>query len=154
MMFRRSSLARNDAGAVTIELALMAPLLGAMLIGLVDLSTAYSNKLRLEQVAQRAIERVQQGGFTTSKETVLEAEAEAEAGTGSDADLTFWLECNGVRMTDANAYTNGCTTGQAYARYVQLDITQPYTPIITARFGASNSDGTILVRGIAGLRIQ
>ena len=155
MMKRLSSLRRDTAGAVTVELALMAPILGAMLVGLVDLSTAYSDKLRLEQVAQRTIEKVQQRGFTTSQETGLEDEAEAEAGTGSAADLTYWLECTDSdgNMTTA-VYTDGCPSGQGYARYVQLDITKDITPIITARFGGSNANGTITVRGIAGIRIQ
>lgn len=154
MMTRLSTLARDAAGTVTIELALLAPILATMLIGLVDLSTTYSDKLRLEQVANRIIEKVQQGSFTTGMETTLETEAEAAAGTGSDADLTYWLECDGVKMTGASAYTNGCSDGQAYARYVQLDIQKTITPVILARFSGSNADGTITVHGIAGIRIQ
>ena len=151
MMGRLSLLKCDAAGTVTIELALIAPLLAAMLIGLVDLSTAYSDKLRLEQVAQRTIEKVQQKGFTVDMKAALETEAEAEAGAGADADLTFWLECNGAKVTD---YDGGCSSGQPYARYVQLDIQKDVTPVIIAKFAGSNSDGTITVHGIAGIRIQ
>ena len=48
MMRRVSSLLRDGAGNVTIELALLAPILATMFIGLVDLSNAFSDKLRLE----------------------------------------------------------------------------------------------------------
>jgi Flp pilus assembly protein TadG len=154
MTTRILALARDVAGSATIELALTAPILGALLIGMVDLSMAFSNKLRLEQVAQQAIERVQQNGFTTGQEATLEAEAQAAAGTGSNADLTFWLECNGVRQA-STAYTTGCTTpGDTYGRFVELVIVKTHTPIIAARFSQSNSDGTITVRGKAGIRIQ
>ena len=154
MMVRLPSLARDRGGAVTIELALITPVLAAMLLGLVDLSGAYSHKLRLEQVAQRIVEKVQVGTFTTGMETTLEAEAVTAAGSGSSAELTWWLECDGVRMTGSSAYTNGCANGQAYARYVQMDVQKPYTPYITARFAGSNTDGTFTVHGIAGIRIQ
>ena len=155
MMARLFSLARNVAGTATIELALIAPILGALLVGMVDLSTAFSHKLRLEQVAQRAIERVQQNGFTTGQQATLETEAQAAAWTGSTATLTFWLECDGVRQTDASAYTNGCPdSGDVYGRFVQMEVVKTHTPIIAARFSQSNANGTITVRGTAGIRIQ
>ena len=150
----RTSFARSDTGSVTIELALLAPLLAAMLVGLIDVSTAYSNKLRLEQVANRTIEKVQQKGFITAMEADLETEAETEAGTGANADLTYWLECDGVKMTGTSGYTNGCADGEENARYVQVRILKDYTPMIMARFASSNTDGTITVSGTAGIRIQ
>ena len=155
MIGRRLHLVRDTDGSVTIELALIAPILGMMLIGLVDLSTAFSNKLRLEQIAQRTIERVQQNGFTADQKLALETEAQTAAGTGSTATLTFWLECNGVRQTDASAYTAGCSNAtDVFGRFVQLAIVKSHAPIIAARFMQSNTDGTITVRGTAGIRIQ
>lgn len=154
MMPRLSHLARERAGSVTVELALLAPILATMLIGLIDISTAYSSKLRVEQVAQRTIEKVMQNGFVTSQETTLEAEAETAAGVGADADVTFWLECNAVVQTGASAYSNGCPEGAQYGRYVQVDIERDYTPLILHTFTSSNADGTLTVRGTAGIRIQ
>lgn len=154
MMRRIASMARDARGAVAVELGLAAPILAVMLIGLVDMSTAYSNKLRLEQIAQRVIEKVQAAGFETSESDDLEAEAEAAAVAagfiGASAEVTFWLECNGAR---AATYTEVCTTGPT-ARYVQLDIEHSFEPVIAARFGNSNADGTMTARGIAGIRIQ
>ena len=152
MKNRLFSLARDSGGTATIELALAAPILAGMLVSMIDLSTAYSNKLRLEQVAQRTVEKVQQNNFKTSQEAALESEAEAEAGAGSDADLTFWLECNGVRQTGASAYTNGCPDGAMYARYIQVDVQRTYAPLILSYF--AGSDGNFTVHGVAGIRIQ
>ena len=146
MIKRFSSLLRNGAGNVTIELALLAPILAAMLIGLVDLSNAFSDKLRLEQIAQRTIEKVMQNSFKVADVADLETEAEASAGTGSDATVTYWLECNAVKMTGTSAYTSGCADGEQYARYVQLEITKSYPAMI-----ASTS---WTLTGKAGIRIQ
>ncbi len=157
-MARFPSLRSEDRGTVTIELALIAPILATLLVGLVDIGTAFSNKLRLEQIANRAIERVQQDGFSTALdptgltlEAKIETEAAAAAGTGATADLTYWLECNGTRV---GTYTAGCTSGVAAARYVQVEVVKSHTPIIPAKFAGSNANGTITVRGIAGLRTQ
>ncbi len=155
MMNRGSSLWRESAGNVTIELALLAPILAAMLIGLIDLSTAYSDKLRLEQVAQRTIEKVMQNSFLTSQVATLETEAEAAAGAGSNATVTYWLECNAVVQTPmATAYTVGCPEGQQYGRYVQIEIDKDYTPLILSSWGGANMNGNITLTGVAGIRIQ
>lgn len=147
------SIGSEDRGTVTIELALIAPILATLLVGLVDISLAFSNKLRLEQIANRAVERVQQVGFDTATTTkiILEAEAIIAAGAGSTANLTFWRECEGVRQT---SYTGNCSSGQATARYVQMEVVKTHTPIITAKFSGSNTNGTITVRGVSGLRVQ
>ncbi len=155
MMIRHLKLARDSAGTATIELAMLAPILAAMLIGLIDIGTSYSDKLRLEQIANRTIEKIQATTFTTSMKDDLETEAETVAGTGAVATLTYWLECNGTKMTGTTAYTAGCADGEAYARYVQLAIQKNYRPLIMGRFFRTvNSDGTITVHGAAGIRIQ
>ena len=124
------------------------------MIGLAT-STTYSDKLRLEQVAQRTIEKVQSSSFTPSMEAALETEAEAAAGTGSDADVTFWLECTAANGTTSTvAWTASCGSGEGYARYVNLDIQKDITPVVLAKFAKSNSNGTITVHGIAGIRVQ
>ena len=149
------SLLRHDRGAVTIELAIAAPILATMLIGLVDISTGYSAKLRAEQIAQRTIEKVQAIGFDASDETELEDEAEAAATAGglagATADITYWLECDG---TPAGNFAATCAEGAVYAKYVQLEIQYTFAPIIAHRFNSSNSDGTLTVQGVAGIRIQ
>lgn len=150
MMKNFTSLARNSRGSITVELALAAPLLATLLIGLIDISTLYSDKLRLEQVAQRMVEKVQQTGFKTSDETSLESEAATAAGTGAVADVTYWLECNGVKQT--GAYTDTCSGNQTLARYMQIDITKSHSPIILANFAGSATNGSYTLHGKAGLR--
>ena len=61
--------AGDSRGSVTVELALLAPILATMIIGVIDISIAYGQKLELEQGAQRAIEKVMQ---TTGNTTVAD----------------------------------------------------------------------------------
>ena len=149
MMKRLSSLLRESAGTVTIELAMMAPILAAMLIGLLDLGNAYSKKLRLEQVAQRTIEKVMQNSFKVADAPTLKTEAETDAGAGATATVTYWLECDGVPETGSTAavaFASECADGEQYSRHVQVSITKPHTALIMSR--------TWNLVGVAGIRIQ
>ena len=78
-MMSITRLAQDDRGASIIELALVAPILASLLIGMVDLSRAYSHKLLLEQAAQRSIEKVQQYQASSSTPDLLIAETVAAA---------------------------------------------------------------------------
>ena len=79
-MKRLFKLLRVDTrGGAVVELALAAPFLGALVVGMTDLSRAYAMKLRLAQAAQRAIESVQVNGKNTNDYTGLSAEATAAA---------------------------------------------------------------------------
>lgn len=146
-------LAGCEQGAAVIEMALVAPLLAAMLIGMVDLSRAYSAKLQLEQAAQRTIERVmQQRNVPSDYSTILVPEAAAAAGVEASAvTVDNWLECDGARQSSS---ITSCNSGQTYARYVTVDITKTYTPMFSTRFAGANTDGTYTLRGRAGVRVQ
>ncbi len=153
------SLARDESGASIIEMAMVMPVLGSLLIGMVDISRAYSAKLQLEQAAYRAIEKVQQYNTTASTYDTLKAEAATAAQaagfsnvTASDVTIDFWLECNGTRAAD---YNTGCAPSETYARWVTVDITGTFTPMFSSRrFLGANSDGSFTLHGKAGLRTQ
>jgi Flp pilus assembly protein TadG len=152
-MIRFARLVRDDRGASIIELALVAPVLASLLIGMVDLSRAYSHKLQLEQAAQRAIEKVQQYQTTSSTYGTLQAEAATAAGVpASSVTIDFWLECNGVR---ASNYNSNCPNGDVYARWINVDVTGTFTPLFrSAYYPRANPDGTFTLHGIAGMRTQ
>ena len=152
-MNRFVRLARDDRGASIVELALVVPIMGSLLIGMVDLSRAYSHKLKLEQAAQRAIEKVQQYQATSSTYGTLQADAAAAAGVPTtDVAIDYWLECNGTRATN---YDSVCTTGQTYARWVQVDVTGTFTPLFPSkRYPGANTNGSFTLHGISGMRTQ
>jgi hypothetical protein len=118
---------------------------------MVDMSRAYSDRLLLEQVAQRTIERVQQTGFDPLSKTALETEAKQAAGAGSTATVSWVLECNG----SAQGWSTTCSDGQTYARYVTVVVTSPFTPMFGAKyFPGADAQGVITLSGEAGVRIQ
>jgi Flp pilus assembly pilin Flp len=153
------SIARDERGASIIEMAMVTPLLGSLLIGMVDISRAYSAKLQLEQSAYRAIEKVQ--GYQTSESTYSTLKTEAASAaraagftTVADTDvvLDFWLECNGARQS---LYDADCPTGQTRARWVTVDVPATFTPMFSSRsWPGANANGTFTLHGKAGLRTQ
>lgn len=156
-MFR--SLLRCEGGASVVEMGLAAPILATMLMGMMDVSRAYSSKLQLEQAAQRTIEKVEQQRSVSTDYSTLATEAAAAAGVpATQVKVDFWLECNGVRQGDGtagNGFNGQCTDASAnIARYVSVAITSYFTPMFPAKFPGSNADGTYTFVGKAGVRVQ
>lgn len=152
-------LGRDERGASIIELALLMPIMGTLIIGVVDISRAYSQKLLLEQSAYRAIEKVQQYQATESTYDTLKNEVVSAANNAGFSDVTstsvtvdYWLECSGVRQTN---YDSTCSTLPVTARFITVDVTHKFTPMFASRrWPGSNSDGTYTLHGRAGLRTQ
>ncbi len=145
----------NERGNSLIEMALVTPVLATLLVGTVDLSRSYSTKLQVEQAAQHTIELIQVSDYKTTNNSTYETEAETAAGTGSDATIASWLECNadGVHL-DYDTGTCANAT-DPYARYVQVTVSQSFTPLFGTRFfPGANSNGTVTVRATAGVRTQ
>lgn len=154
MIRRIRALLRDQRGNSFIEMALVAPLLASLLIGMVDISRAVSAKVTVEQAAQRALERVQATDFKIAELGELEADAEDAAGTGSQATADAWLECN-HDGTHLDYETGDCGTGVTYARYVSMSVTDSFTPMFGTRFfPGANADGTVTVDGQAVVRTQ
>ena len=159
MIQKLRKLSADDRGTALIEMALATPLLAAVLMGMVDLSRAYSERLQLEQATHRAIERTfnQQMQSTSYNSLKAEAVSAAQAAgysnvTASDVTIDFWLECNGVRQAD---YDTSCPDGQLIARYINVAIQKKFVPYFgTQYFPGANSDGTFTLRADAGIRTQ
>jgi Flp pilus assembly protein TadG len=170
------ALRRSERGAAVIELAMIAPILGLMIIGIVDMSNAFSKKLALEQGAQRAIERIMQ---TTADDTVtatLKDEVCKQVDgidasnnckntpiTSSNVTVTYRLECTDAggtittqTNTDADTVdTYTCAGGTvSEARYIEVLVTDTYTPLFPIHFSFINGDGTYHLSATAGMRTQ
>jgi Flp pilus assembly protein TadG len=152
-------LSSDERGAAIIEMALLLPVLATVVIGVADISRAYSQKLILEQAAYRGIEKVQQYYATESTYDTLKNEVVTAAHNAGFTDVTansvtidFWLECNGARQT---TYDMECPGGQTQARWITIDVTHNFTPMFaSSRWPGSNSDGSYTLHGRAGLRTQ
>lgn len=159
MMRFRKSLLRDERGASLIEMGLLLPVMSTVVIGVADISRAYSQKLILEQAAYRAIEKVQQYQSTESTYNTLQNEvvtAATAAGftdvTTSNVTIDYWLECNGVRQTN---YDSVCSSGQTYARWISVDVTHSFMPMFAStRWPGANADRSYTLHGRAALRTQ
>lgn len=157
------TLRADQRGASAIELALAAPILAAMVIGVTDLSRAYSMKLMMEQAAQRTIEKVeQQKSVSNSYNSALTAEAtsamsDAGYSTGNTITPDSWVECstNGSSWARQSNFTDACSPGQLTARYVSVSISRSYSPMFRSRaWPGADSNGNLTITGWAEVRIQ
>ena len=158
-----SRLLRNERGASLVELALTAPFMATLVIGMSDIARGYSMKLQMEQAAQRTIEQVeQQRSVASSYNDSLTAEATSamtDAGYSSGNTITpdSWLECSadGTTWTRASSFTGACAANETTARYVSISISRSFSPMFRTRvWPGANSDGTITVSGYAEVRLQ
>jgi Flp pilus assembly protein TadG len=163
MIRRRTQLIRDKAGTATIELALAAPILAMMVIGVADISIAYGKKLELEQAAQRAMEKVMQTTGEDTPENTIKKEAVCQyndsvpdtttgicpgAISAANVTVTYSLKCNGT-VTD---YSLDCAVGETEVRYITTAVTDSYTPMFDMHFG-THSDGTYHLSAQAGVRV-
>ena len=158
-------LRRDNRGVAIIELALYAPILATMTIGVVDMSNAFGRKLAIEQAAQRAIEKVMQTtGVKSVADTIVDEVADqadiADADKASKIVVTYSLECDDddpQTSTNADTFdTYVCAPGTVReARYIEVAVNDVYQPMFPLHFGAYDSEkGGYPVSATAGMRTK
>ena len=161
--FLRKKLCADQRGTSAVEIALAAPILSGVIIGMADMARGYSTKLMLEQAAQRTIEQVQaQKSVATSYNTAITTEATAAmtaAGyaTGNTITPNSWVECstNGTSWTAKTNFTDACAPAELTARYVSVSISRSFSPMFSSRrWPGANANGTFTLSGYAEVRIQ
>ena len=144
------TLARDSRGAAIVELAMIAPVLATMIVGVVDLSNAFGRKLKLEQAAQRAIEKIMNTSANDTVEATLQNEAATQAGVPlSNVTVTYRLECNGSVSSAVD-----CPTGQTESQWISVLVTDKYKPLFPMHLSGINADGTYHISATAGVRIE
>jgi Flp pilus assembly protein TadG len=171
-LFRSFRLSADVRGAAIIELALVAPVLALTVIGIVDMSNAYSKKLALEQGAQRAIEKIMNTTENGTVEATLANEAVCQVNgvntdgtckstpiSTSDVTVSWRLDCTVGTTTTSQSTTSSSTydgwvtsCGGTKAGYVQVTVSDEYQPLFPIHFLAFDADGTYHVSAVAGTR--
>jgi Flp pilus assembly protein TadG len=174
-----SQLRADERGAAVIELAMVAPMLALMTIGVVDLSNAYSRKLALEQGAQRAIEKVMQTTELDTVENTLKTEAVCQVNgmengvcktspiSANNVTVTYRLECNNAgsivstqQNTDSTAFDQlDCNGTEKPQRYIEVKVTDSYQPMFKLHFlGYKPASGNLAagyqMQATAGVRTE
>ena len=155
MIRRLSELRSDERGAAIIELAIVAPMLALLTIGVVDMSNGFATKLKLEQASQRAIEKIMQTtGNGTAEETIIaEAASQAEVPV-ENVSVSYRLECDGALQDDAEGE---CLETQQTAKWVTVTVNDKYEPLFALKmfkFSGLESDGTYHITAKAGMRTQ
>ena len=175
-------LRREERGAAIIELALVAPVLATMTIGIIDMSNAFSRKLALEQGVQRAVEKIMQTTEADTVENTLTTEAVCQVNgtnsdgtckttpvSASDVTVTWRRECADASGTITQAPgspyatsaafdldANACPSGTVKpAEYIQVAVSSTYTPMFPIHFAGYNSArGGYVLSATAGVRTK
>ena len=162
MMSKMPQILSNERGAAVIELAIVAPILAMMVIGVADMSIAVGRKLQLEQAAHRALEKVLNTTGNATVEDTIKNEAVCQVnGTNPDGTcsagsvttdnvtVSYRLECNDSVTTDED-----CAEGETRSRWLSVQVTDKYTPLFPVHFSGIDGDGTYHLSATAGMRVQ
>lgn len=163
-MNRLIQLWREERGAAIIELAIVAPVIALMTVGVVDLSNGFGTKLRVEQAAQRSVEKVMQTTGITNVETTIANEAICQFngtlsnGTCKTAPLTadnvavvHSLYCNNGATPVA---TDDCPDGQTESKWIKVTVTTEYKPMFPLHFTGIDANGKYRIQASAGMRTE
>ena len=133
---------RDCSGVGFVELALAAPLLALMFLGMVDLSIIVATRIDLEQAAQRTTDYALAKRPTSANVNYLITEAMNASGRpATDIRVEFILECDG---TQGYSFNSNCTPGQLQKRFVSVEIDQPVSTGFNWRnLGAMFSGATV-----------
>lgn len=143
-------------GNSLVEFGLAAPLLAALVTGMIDGAQGLEHKQHLEQAAQRSVERATAYGTAGADFSGIRADAATAAGVEtSQVTVSTWLECDGVRQANFNS---SCTAGAQIGRFISVAIADAYDPMFAygglGRFVGAQDNGAFRIQVEASVRIQ
>lgn len=145
----------DERGTSIMELALVAPILAMMVVGVADLAMGFSARFSLQQAANRTLEMGHLGSVKDGFGHLV-GEAAAAAGVNEDqVQLDTWLECGSGSSKQKKAFGEECNASEAYARYIRLTINSTYSPAFKSfGFWKVSANGTVPISANAALRVQ
>ncbi|WP_324827004.1 TadE/TadG family type IV pilus assembly protein [Qipengyuania zhejiangensis] len=151
-------LVRDQSGVGFVELALVAPMLALMFLGMIDMSKVVAARVDLEQAAQRTTDLALGRRPPNGNTGYLVTEAVAASGVpSSGVTVLLTLECDG---TVQNQYTGSCEVGQVTKRFASVSIRKQVSTgfnwrVFGAMFTGQNAAYTpITVTGDSVVRLQ
>ena len=163
-MNRLLKLARAERGAAIIELAFVAPVIALMTVGVVDLSNGFSAKLRLEQAAQRSIEKVMQTTGVTSVESTIANEAICQYNginedgscktaplTAANVTVSHSLYCNNATTPTADP---DCAPGETESKWIKVSLWTEFEPLFPLKLSGADNGSNYRIEAQAGIRTE
>jgi Flp pilus assembly protein TadG len=150
MIARLRRLIRDNRGSAVVELAVVAPMIALLTVGIVDMSNGFSKKLKIEQAAQRSIEKIMNTSASDTIENTLAAEAADQADVPlANVTVSYRLECDGAATAAVE-----CSEDQVTSQWITVTVVDKYEPMFARHFAGINGDGTYHLSATAGVRIQ
>lgn len=142
-------------GSVAIELALLTPVLAALLIGSVDLGTYIYKKMQLQSASRAGAQYAIQSGGNAEDEAgiaaaILASSSDLDAGVGIDAAaFCGCIDGSETPLSDTTGCSTTCPGGDFPGLSVRVTVTNTYTPI----FPYPGIPDNIVLRGSTSLRV-
>jgi Flp pilus assembly protein TadG len=125
-----TALCRATEGAAAIELAIIAPVLIAILVPLIDLGLGFYQQMQVEDAAQAGAQYAMAHGYNSAAiQTAVSAATPLSGITASPSPVTACGCPNGMAV-DAAACGATCANGQAAGTYVTVSAQSVYTPLV------------------------
>lgn len=121
---------REIGGTMAIETAVVAPVLAAMAIGAFEVGTMVSRQQELQSAASEAEGIILAVAASSIATPSTEIEQVIEESLGLEADqvtLQQQFRCNAA--TSLSASSSACDPNEPIYVYVQLEMTDSYTPV-------------------------
>lgn len=168
----------DERGVGAIELALLAPLLALLTVGMVDLTQGVTRRSELHDAVHRTLEKVAARQFKLTNasgglDTAYLVTDAADGGgvTEEEVTVTAWLECDGEDQ-GPNSFNSDCPPLAApdpgcgdpapppgakcvpiLARYVRVRIDTTYSPSF-GKVVLTDQDGKVPLFAEAAVRVQ
>jgi Flp pilus assembly protein TadG len=142
---------RDSAGSMAVETAIVAPVLATLALGAFDASRMLSRQQQLQSAANEASEIVLAAATGTGvSNTSLESIIESSLGlTASQLTVAPRYRCSDATalVTSVPTPASGCPASSPVYTYVQLTLTETYTPVWT-QFGIGTPYNYNIVRTV------
>ncbi len=145
-----SRVCRNTIGSMAIETAIVAPVLASMALGAFDASRILSRQQQLQSAANEASEIILAASMGTGVsssdlKTILVNSLGIQS---SQLTIAQRFRCDDSATLVATAPSPpGCATSKPVFKYVQLTLTETYTPVWT-QFGIGSPVNYNIVRTV------
>ena len=148
---RIRALASDVRGTSLVEFAAAAPVFALLVVGIGDISRGFSERLALQQAANRTLELAHLGTRDPNFDYLVPEAATAAGVPQSQVSLVSWLECNGTRK----AFDATCADEEEIARYITLRINSTFRPSFgSIAYPGALPDGRVPLVAEASLRVQ
>lgn len=171
-----AALGRDERGTGLVELALLAPMLALLTVGIVDLSQGIDRRMELHDAVHRTLEKAaaRRFKFEIVDDKVVTTDMKADAAEAADVPVSAvtvraWLECDGVEQptftADCPALASpdpACSDPAPppsakcvpiLARYLEVRIDTTYSPTF-GKVVAASADGTVPLFAEGAVRVQ